>query len=526
MGQALYRKHRPKSLDDVVGQEHITATLSKALKSSRISHAYLFSGPRGVGKTSIARILAHEVNGLPYTDDSVHLDIIEIDAASNRRIDEIRELRDKVYIAPSSGKYKVYIIDEVHMLTREAFNALLKTLEEPPAHAIFILATTEAHKLPDTIISRTQHYTFKPVSKSQVTTHLTSIAKEEGIQISEEALELIAAHGQGSFRDSISLLDQAGAMGGDIDVNTARQLLGIAPDSAILDILTLISTGGTPGTVLGMLSDLYGQGLRAASIASQLSGKIRNGLLEDNSPMPVDVSLRLLQALIDIPSSHEPERLLEIVLIGAIGVQPSQTATHNSGSAAATVTTATAIANLKNETAAEKSEPVITVELKPDPTSPIKKKEQPEKIKAAPAPTKADSQTAIASVVVTAPKPAVPGDKPLDSNTWSEVLNAIKKQYNTLYGVLRMANPIFTEDSLELEFKFAFHQKRLNEVKNRQIIADFLKEATGRNVTVRCVVNKDATPAGPTPSTATVATPSTALDSINDIFGGGEMLNS
>jgi DNA polymerase-3 subunit gamma/tau len=155
MGQALYRKYRSKTLSEVIGQEHITATLANALKTGKISHAYLFTGPRGVGKTSIARILAHEINQLPYTDDSMHLDIIEIDAASNRRIDEIRDLRDKVNIAPTSAKFKVYIIDEVHMLTKEAFNALLKTLEEPPKHVVFILATTEIHKLPETIISRT-----------------------------------------------------------------------------------------------------------------------------------------------------------------------------------------------------------------------------------------------------------------------------------------------------------------------------------------------------------------------------------
>ena len=144
MGKALYRTYRSQKLSEIVGQEHITQTLSNALKSGAISHAYLFTGPRGVGKTSIARILAHELNKLPYSD-TLHLDIIEIDAASNRRIDEIRDLRDKVHIAPTSAPYKVYIIDEVHMLTREAFNALLKTLEEPPAHAVFILATTEAH---------------------------------------------------------------------------------------------------------------------------------------------------------------------------------------------------------------------------------------------------------------------------------------------------------------------------------------------------------------------------------------------
>src|ERR1700760_2897710 len=159
MGKALYRSYRSKSFDEVVGQDHIINTLRSAIKSGRISHAYLFTGPRGVGKTSVARILAREVNNLSYDNEDMHLDIIEIDAASNLRIDEIRDLRDKVHITPTSAKYKVYIVDEVHMLTREAFNALLKTLEEPPEHVIFILATTELHKVPETIISRCQVYT-------------------------------------------------------------------------------------------------------------------------------------------------------------------------------------------------------------------------------------------------------------------------------------------------------------------------------------------------------------------------------
>jgi len=189
MAQVLYRKYRSRSFAEVIGQDHVTKTLQNAIKAGKISHAYLFTGPRGVGKTSVARILAHEVNGLPYNDESVHLDIIEIDAASNRRIDEIRDLRDKVRIAPTAAKYKVYIIDEVHMLTREAFNALLKTLEEPPAHCIFVLATTEAHKLPETIVSRTQRFEFKPINPAQAAKHLANIAKKEKIDIKPEALE-------------------------------------------------------------------------------------------------------------------------------------------------------------------------------------------------------------------------------------------------------------------------------------------------------------------------------------------------
>ena len=165
MAKALYRKYRPKSLSEVVGQEQVTRVLENSLKQGKISHAYLFIGPRGTGKTSVARIFAHEVNGFKYELEDVYVDIIEIDGASNRGIDNIRELREKVAIAPTSGKYKIYIIDEVHMLTKEAFNALLKTLEEPPKHVIFIMATTDAYKVPVTITSRAQTYTFISLTK-------------------------------------------------------------------------------------------------------------------------------------------------------------------------------------------------------------------------------------------------------------------------------------------------------------------------------------------------------------------------
>jgi len=197
----LYRKYRPQEWNEVIGQEHVVRTLTNAIKLGRVSHAYLFSGPRGTGKTTIARLLAKSVG-------CADLDLIEIDAASNRGIDEIRQLRDGIKFAPTAGNYKVFIIDEVHQLTKEAFNALLKTLEEPPAHAIFILATTEAHKVPETILSRVQRFAFKRLAVSEIVQKLQKIAEAEKIKINDDALRLVASYAGGSYRDAESTLEQ------------------------------------------------------------------------------------------------------------------------------------------------------------------------------------------------------------------------------------------------------------------------------------------------------------------------------
>lgn len=507
MGQALYRKYRPKSLGEAVGQAHITDTLAKAIKSGRISHAYLFTGPRGVGKTSIARILAHEINGLPYTDDSTHLDIIEIDAASNRRIDEIRDLRDRVNIAPTSAKYKVYIIDEVHMLTREAFNALLKTLEEPPAHVVFILATTEAHKLPETIVSRTQRFTFKPVPLEQVAEHLRMIADKEKIDIDDAVLELIAQHGEGSFRDSISLLDQAGGQANKVDAAYVQTMLGVPPFEAIQDLMAKLAGHDAAGVVT-LLAGLQQRGFGPAQIAKQLGAAWRDRILDQATAGPDD--FELLQSLLNVPGAHDPERYLEITLLEfALKNQKEQSQEE--------------IAKATPKQAAALAAPTAATQ-----SIPAKKNTE---NKTTLAGEKPDAQPSTAKAQGTKGQTA-----PLDASVWPQVLDELKKNYNTLYSVARMAQPNFTRDSLELGFAFAFHRKRVSEAKNQAIIAEIIERLTGQAVTITCVEGEaeptkipeaaEVAQAAVAPAAAEQPAPAADLASISNIFGGGELLQS
>ncbi len=270
--QALYRRYRSQTFGEVVGQEHVTRTLRNAVSTGQVAHAYLLAGPRGIGKTSIARIIAKALNcerakdGEPCDkcDNCVairegrFLDLIEIDAASNRGIDEMRDLRDKVRFAPSQGKYKVYVIDEAHQLTNEAFNALLKTLEEPPAHAVFVLATTEAQRIPATIVSRTQRFDLRRIPHKRVTEQLAQIAGHEKWKAEPAAIDAIARHAQGSLRDAESILDQVAAFtGGAVTARDVEDLLGTSDweDTAALFDAIAAEDGRTAVVLIGKLVD-------------------------------------------------------------------------------------------------------------------------------------------------------------------------------------------------------------------------------------------------------------------------------
>jgi DNA polymerase-3 subunit gamma/tau len=293
MTQALYRKWRPQKWDEVVSQEHVVTTLKNAVTSDRVAHAYLFAGPRGTGKTTAARLLAKAVNCLAENraerpcnqcahctavNENRFLDLIEIDAASNTSVEDVRNLRDKINFSPSQGKYKIYIIDEVHMLSTAAFNALLKTLEEPPPHAIFILATTEIHKIPATVLSRCQRHEFRRVPVGEITRQLEGICKSEGIVFDPDALTAIARQSAGGMRDAISLLDQLASTGERVTIELTQSVLGTATGATVLGLVDAVQNAD-PAKGLESIHAALDAGADPRSLARQIVDYLRAVLL-------------------------------------------------------------------------------------------------------------------------------------------------------------------------------------------------------------------------------------------------------
>ena len=439
MSQALYRKYRSRSLDEVLGQDHVTSILRRALEQGKIAHAYLLTGPRGVGKTSVARILAHEINHLPYDDDSSNLDIIEIDAASNNGVDDIRALREKAQVAPVSAPKKVYIIDEVHMLSKSAFNALLKTLEEPPEHVVFILATTDADKLPATILSRVQQFFFRPIPTEIMTRQLMNIAKKEGFAIEEDAARLIAERSRGGFRDGISTLDQLSILATSdqpLTANMVTEYLGLS-DATMLGNLLDSYPSDDNEKVLNIFQELENSGANSIIVSHQLLSIARNRLRKNPN------LIGLVQQLIEVDRHPHPDLKLLTIFMNS-NSQPTEKP----------------VAPKKDTTQATTQKPAE----KPTPIKPAEPAKKP-----AAKPKKTDA--------------------PLELN-WEKVIERAKEKSLGLASLLQKSQWSFDGEKLTIYAGSAFYKKKLDDAKNKPLISEIISEETAMDLEIDIIGEK------------------------------------
>lgn len=465
MSQALYRKYRSRSLDEVLGQDHVTNILRRALEQGKIAHAYLLTGPRGVGKTSVARILAHEINQLPYDEEASHLDIIEIDAASNNGVDDIRALREKAQVAPVSAPKKIYIIDEVHMLSKPAFNALLKTLEEPPAHVVFILATTDADKLPATILSRVQQFFFHPISVDVMARQLMAIAEEEGFSIEEDAARLIAERSRGGFRDGISMLDQLSILATPdqpLTVAMVTEYLGLS-DAATLEKLLDLYQSEDSSDILSILQELEQSGISPTVVSHQLLSIARTRLRKNPG------LVELIQQLIEVDRHPHPDlKLLTIFMQHhAQPVRPKKTVAQ-----AVTATPTVISTPAKPASLAEK--PAKSQSTKP--TEPVKKTSENQDAKPAQSTKKSPTKSRKSGA-------------PLELD-WQKVIEQAKEKSVGLSSLLQKSQWAFDGDKLTIFAGSAFYKKKLDDAKNRPLLAEIITAETGMELEVDIIGEK------------------------------------
>jgi DNA polymerase-3 subunit gamma/tau len=478
MSKALYRKYRSKSLGEIMGQSHVTTVLARSLEQGRVAHAYLLTGPRGVGKTSIARILAYEINKLPYDETAAHLDIIEIDAASNNGVEDVRDLREKVQVAPVSASKKVYIIDEVHMLSKAAFNALLKTLEEPPEHAVFILATTDVDKLPATIISRTQRFSLRAIATKDAIAHLRHIADNEKIKIDDNALELIATRGDGSFRDSISLLDQLRSLAGNKEQITRKLVedsLGLAPAEHVDKLLAAYESKDLKA-IVDLLDESDKSGIQPSVLVSQLIQKVRSSIAEKPH------LITLLDQLLEVTKSSQPNIKL-LTVLAAHSIKPKVAALVS-----APLEVSAPVAELEKQ--ATKPSPKITTENSAPKQSPVQSK---------------PPQTQKETIKQEAPVPMGTGTD-LD---WEQLLEYTRQNFVAIHSVLSKCAPEQRDDTLVLYTGNAFYKKKLDDAKHRGNLFKALAETGAGGMTIETI----GTPPPPKDSTAAA---------VAAIMGGGE----
>jgi DNA polymerase III subunit gamma/tau len=506
MSQSLYRKWRPFNWDQVIGQEHVVQTLRNAVTGDRVAHAYLFAGPRGTGKTTTARILAKAVNCLDEdlanrpcnhcahclaVNQGRFLDLIEIDAASNTSVDDVRDLRDKINFSPNQGRYKVYIIDEVHMLSTAAFNALLKTLEEPPQHAIFILATTEVHKIPATVLSRCQRHEFRRIPVKEIVENLKMLAEEEKIQADPEALSLVARQATGSMRDAISLLDQLASAGKSITLQLAQDVLGTATSQAVLEVIEAmlkhqsaqglesihrsLDSGSDPRQFARQIVDyLRSLLLVAMGNAAQVdaTAEVRTQMARHAQALTVHELLRIIQvfnqAATETRSGWQPALPLEMAFIEAITLD--STTTEN-----------------KTTTAA--------------PTAPTASSNPSEGKPASSPGTLKESRSELKESREMTPEDAITNQR-LDKS-WNLVLAQLRGQNPSLYGLVNsVRSRALKGNTLALGLSGDALKTRLEDPTNLELLQKVLRQVMGKEIYVKVVL-----------TSATKSTPPSEVDS-------------
>ncbi len=517
--QVTARKWRPRQFDEVVGQEHITATLKSAVHSGRVAQCYLFCGPRGVGKTTTARILAKVLNCADPGDgnpceacdscqsiaSATSMNVLEIDGASNNSVDDVRELREVVRYAATAGVYKIYIIDEVHMLSTAAFNALLKTLEEPPEHVVFIFATTEVQSVPDTILSRCQRFNFRRISTGQIATHLGTIAQAEGIAVEEGALHLLASRADGALRDAESLLDQVVSLGAEVSQQAVVQVLGLVDRGLYFELLDAMREAA-PARVLDVVAQAVDEGADieefvyglAELLRHLLFAKIQGGadeldMAEDArrrcgelaDAMAVEDLLRMMQSLLDVEAdlkrSLQPRFRLEIALVHLALMGRS-------------VDVGELLRRLQSlEGAAPR--PAAPPPLGSGPREPAAPPQPSSRREPAAPPPPAQQQVAAPAESSNAASVAAPSFDQLRTN-WAGLVNAVGAAKRSVASFLNMA----TLDSLEghvlkLSFGAADRFAMTQVIKNRENIEEIAKVKYGWRLRLEAVANKVEQPA-------------------------------
>ncbi len=499
MTQALYRKWRPQSWDAVIGQDHVVQTLRHAITAERVAHAYLFAGPRGTGKTTTARLLAKAVNCL-HPDLSArpcgqcdpckavaqgrYMDLIEIDAASNTSVEDVRDLRDKINFAPNTGRYKIYIIDEVHMLSTAAFNALLKTLEEPPPHAIFILATTEVHKIPATVLSRCQRHEFRRIPVADIVSVLQQIAQEENISIEPAACTLIARQSTGAMRDAISLLDQLASTGQTITLEWTQTILGTATSQAVIALVeALIARQSSPG--LEQIHSALDSGSDPRQFARQIVDYLRNLLLIrmgystiDETPetrsimarhaqnFAIPALLEIIEAFNQATSSEsrtpwQPALPLEMAWVAALERSESPDSAKQAPARSAAPQDRPPA---RSETVAPPAGRPATVKQTPPPQSEV-----------APEST---SESAGGEITI----------QRVEEN-WRKILQQVRQVSLATQTLLNSCKPYGVKDgTLYLGFNGDFAKNKMEEGNNIEITCQVLKQVLGVEMPLRCFV--------------------------------------